>query len=61
MPGVCAEVVQSNDIPKSMRIVITSGMVNSERFAQGIRETLAPALEKASLLQVAASSSKLSC
>ena len=29
-----------------MLIVITSGMVNSDRFSNGIRETLGPALEK---------------
>ena len=35
-----------------MRIVITSGMVNSDRFSSGIRDTLGPALEKVMRLQI---------
>ena len=49
---VPAEIVQNNDVPKSMRIVITSGMVNSDRFSNGIRETLGPALQKVDLFHM---------
>lgn len=34
----------THDIQKSLRIVITSGMVNQERFSKGLRESLEPRL-----------------
>ena len=34
----------THDIEKSIRIVITSGMVNQERFSKGLRESLEPRL-----------------
>jgi hypothetical protein len=43
---VYAEVVNSRDIEKTVRIVITSGMLNHDRFLGGLKESLAPACEK---------------
>ena len=34
----------THDIEKSVRIVITSGLVNQERFSKGLRESLEPRL-----------------
>lgn len=33
-----------HDIEKSVRIVVTSGLVNQERFSKGLRESLEPRL-----------------
>ena len=34
----------AHDIEKSVRIVVTSGLVNQERFSKGLRESLEPRL-----------------
>jgi hypothetical protein len=41
-----AEVVNSREIEKTVRIVITSGMVNHDRFLGSLKESLVPACEK---------------
>jgi hypothetical protein len=45
--SLCDEVINSNDVEKTVRIVVTSGMLNHDRFLGGIRESLVPACEKA--------------
>jgi len=55
MPGRCmpghrtwrAEVARCNEVEKTLRIVVTSGLVNQARFTKGIRESLAAPLERA--------------
>lgn len=44
--SLCAEVVNSQDIEKTVRIVITSGMVDHDRFLGGLKESLVPACDK---------------
>jgi len=44
--SLCAEVVNSQDIEKTVRIVITSGMVDHNRFLGGLKESLVPACDK---------------
>ena len=39
-----AGVKAAHDIEKSVRIVVTSGLVNQERFSKGLRESLEPRL-----------------
>ncbi len=36
----------SNNIEKTIRIVVTSGLVNQGRFSKGLRESLEPRIEK---------------
>jgi len=45
--SLCDEVVNSKDIEKTVRIVITSGMLNHDRFLGGLKESLVPACKKA--------------
>ncbi len=40
-----AGVKGAHDIEKSVRIVVTSGLVNQERFSKGLRESLEPRLK----------------
>jgi hypothetical protein len=42
-----AEVARCNEVEKTLRIVVTSGLVNQARFTKGIRESLAAPLERA--------------
>lgn len=44
-----AEVIQAKDVPKTVRIVITSKMVNGDRFFKGVEESLQPVLQKVAL------------
>ena len=39
-----AGVKTTHDIEKSVRIIVTSGLVNQERFSKGLRESLEPRL-----------------
>ena len=39
-----AGVKTAHDIEKSIRIIVTSGLVNQERFSKGLRESLEPRL-----------------
>ncbi len=41
-----AEVIGAQDLEKTLRIVITSGMVNHERFVGALRDSLVPACKK---------------
>ena len=43
-----AGVKTAHDIEKSVRIVVTSGLVNQERFSKGLRESLEPRLRTVS-------------
>lgn len=45
--SLCDEVVNSREVEKTVRIVITSGMVNHDRFLGSLKESLVPACEKA--------------
>ena len=45
-----AGVKGAHDIEKSVRIVVTSGLVNQERFSKGLRESLEPRLKAVSPL-----------
>lgn len=36
----------SNNIEKTIRIVVTSGLVNQGRFSKGLRESLEPSIRK---------------
>lgn len=42
-----AEVARCDDVEKTLRIVVTSGLVNRSRFTQGIRDSLTQPLQKA--------------
>ena len=41
-----AEVIKAKSVPKTVRIVITSRMVNGDRFSSGIEESMGPVLQK---------------
>lgn len=41
-----ADVITANDVEKTVRIVITSGMVNHDKFLSGLRDSLVPACKK---------------
>ena len=41
-----AEVARCDDVEKTLRIVVTSGLVNRSRFTQGIRDSLTQPLQK---------------
>ena len=45
-----AGVKSTHDIEKSVRIIVTSGLVNQERFSKGLRESLEPRLKAVRLL-----------
>ena len=45
----CADVIEANDLEKTIRIVITSGMVNHDKFLNGLKESLVPACQKVRL------------
>ncbi|KAK9835190.1 hypothetical protein WJX81_004766 [Elliptochloris bilobata] len=45
------EVACCNEVEKTLRIVVTSGLVNQSRFTKGIRESLTQPLQKAGALQ----------
>lgn len=47
-------VKEADGIEKSVRIVITSGLVNQCRFSKGLRESLQPRLQKVPLLSAPA-------
>lgn len=47
---LCAEVINQQDLEKTLRIVITSGMVNHDRFVGALKESLVPACQKVSLI-----------
>ena len=44
-----AEVVNAQDLEKTLRIVITSGMVNHDRFVGALKESLVPACKKVNI------------
>lgn len=44
--GCVAEVAHCNEVEKTLRIVVTSGLVNQARFTKGIRESLTEPLQK---------------
>ena len=41
-----SEVVADAAVAKTLRVVVTTGMLNASRFVKGVRESLAPALAK---------------
>ena len=41
-----ADIISEDGIEKTVRIVVTSGLVNHSKFLSGIRESLWPALER---------------
>lgn len=44
---VCAGLKAADGVQKSVRIVITSGMVNQGRFSRGLRDSLEPRVQQA--------------
>ena len=44
--AICADVIEANDLEKTIRIVITSGMVNHDKFLNGLKDSLVPACQK---------------
>ncbi|KAK9806684.1 hypothetical protein WJX73_008043 [Symbiochloris irregularis] len=43
---LCSEVIQAHSVPKTVRIVITSRMVNGDRFSSGVEESMTPVLKQ---------------
>ena len=41
-----AEIAADAAVAKTLRVVVTTGMLNASRFVKGVRESLAPALAK---------------
>lgn len=41
-----AEVIKATAVPKTVRIVITSKLVNGDRFSSGVEESMAPVLKE---------------
>ena len=43
----CAGLKEADSVEKSVRIVITSGLVNQPRFSKALRESLEPRVKQA--------------